>query len=159
MANGYCNGCGCVFDMQYPSCPRCGRCPECGTKVTGTACCPSCGHPQDGAAVAELERKLNPSLPANRRWIESLETSWRIEKLVTRLHWGTLFCLLLPFHILTLLMWMTLFDQVGWKRGAESAAFFTTFSLWWYGLRQLGRGRWQWLLQPAAREKSGADNA
>ena len=155
MTNGFCNGCGQVFDVRQPSCPRCRRCPECGTNVSGEAYCPGCEHPRDEVAVAALVRKLDPSLPKNRRWIQRMQTENRVNRLFAQMHWGKLIGLFLPLHLLAVLAWMWLFDQIGWPRGSLAAALLTTALMWWYVRRQLGMGRWTWLLRSSASAKPG----
>lgn len=77
MADIYCCGCGLIFDSEFAPCPRCQRCSLCGTKWPASAeKCPCCAYPTDAEAKAELVKRLDPTLPANRKAIRSLEIDW-----------------------------------------------------------------------------------
>jgi hypothetical protein len=90
MADIFCNCCGLVFESRIVPCPRCMRCSRCGTKCPkGATNCPSFEHALDAASLDELEKRLDPTVSANRKTIRSCERDWENGQLMERLNfWG-----------------------------------------------------------------------
>src|SRR5262249_9600467 len=87
MADIFCNNCGLVFDSRIVPCPRCQRCCRCGAKCpAGADRCPAFDHALDDEALAKLERGLDPSSPANQKFIRWRQRAWADSQLFERLN-------------------------------------------------------------------------
>jgi hypothetical protein len=105
MADIFCNNCGLIFDSRIVPCPRCQRCSRCGaTCPAGADRCPAFDHALDEEALAELERGLDPSSPANQKIIRWCQRAWADSQLFGRL---SIWCHLL-FALLTTVCTMAL---------------------------------------------------
>jgi len=156
VADGFCSDCGCVFDLNQPSCPRCGRCPACGKKTNGAATCPRCGHPQDARRLADLERRLNPATASNQKTITQLESSWRGNQLFKRLRWRRFAALSLGLAAVSESILFTLFWSVLKLSDSRLELFIINTTMMaiiclfiWFVRRQLASGKWHWLLKPS----------
>lgn len=142
--NGFCNGCGHVFDLHLAVCPRCRRCPKCGKKQQNQwEHCPSCGHPGDEDQLKELEHRLAPNLPRNKKVICMLDRRWQNGQLIKRIRGWRLLGL---FAVLAPIVEVASFKVVGEEWGLGTT--FLVIGLAWFGLLFLLRsGKCQWLLR------------
>jgi len=127
MADIFCNNCGLVFDSRIMPCPRCRRCSRCGAKCpAGADRCPRFDHALDDETLAELQRRLDPSSPANRKIIRWCQTGWADSQLFGGLNiWAhLLFALLTTACTMALNEALTAAGISLWVRAALGAFVF-----------------------------------
>ena len=150
MAAIVCYGCGNVFDSHAMACPRCNRCPECGTKHRErTEACRSCGHPADALALAELEQRLDPALPRNEKAIRWLDDDWESEQIWGRVYFWRLFALVPPLVLILHFIALGFRVVTGLGTGWMNFLVLTPFMVlvFWCLPRLLRRGWFPWLLR------------
>jgi hypothetical protein len=151
---GYCMSCGMVFELQEAACPRCARCPECGSKKSPVLeSCVVCGHPADKVKLARLAQRLDLALASNQREQRRLDERCQDDAQVKRINnWklfavivGVFIAVVLPVLVISLLvripMWI-----------ANPGAIILSLILLRIMIRQTRRGRFQWLLRKEERE-------
>jgi hypothetical protein len=153
---GYCQCCGLVFDLHRAACPRCGRCPQCGSKkAKDLNHCPNCGHPSEEAKFGKLTERLDPGLLSNQRERRQLDESWQDASKMERLNpWKvvgvvvvTSIALAMPSFVVATWIhiprWITM-----------PLSIILSISLFRAFVRQTGKGRFQWLVRKARRTEA-----